>query len=177
MWRTCTAALLGALALAACGTSPSSSSSSSSHRTSRSHTACAAAQLRSGYVGTQGATGHLEVTFSLRNISGATCRIEGYPGATLLDAQGKALRMHVRHGRGFFPDTLRRAGPVALKPGARARFGVSFVTNREYRGSGICRTAVGVVAGLPGWDKAVSLRQAPTISPCGDQLVVSPVYA
>jgi hypothetical protein len=71
MWRTSIAALLAGLALAACGNSQSSSTSSSSHGTSasRSSTACSAGQLRPGYVGTQGATGHLELTLSLRNIS------------------------------------------------------------------------------------------------------------
>jgi hypothetical protein len=34
------------------------------------------------------------------------------------------------------------------------------------------------VAGMPGWNgAALSLRHAPKISPCGNQLVVSPVYA
>jgi hypothetical protein len=182
MWRTSIAALLAGLALAACGSSQSSSSSSSAespHSTSasRSPSACSAAQLRPEYVGTQGATGHLELTLSLHNISSRSCRIDGYPAATLLDTNGKPLLMHITHGRGFFPDTLRTARPVTLAPGARARFGVSFVTNNEYRGARVCRTAVRVVAGLPGWNGAtVSLRHAPKIAPCGNQLVVSPVY-
>lgn len=185
MWRTSIAAVLAALALAACGSSQSSSSSSSSssagsaHSTSasRSPTACSAGQLRSGYVGTQGATGHLELTLSLHNISRRPCRIDGYPAATLLGADGKMLRMHVTHGHGFFPDTLRRPRPVTLAPGASARFGVSFVTNNEYRGARVCRTADRVVAGLPGWNAAaLSLRHAPKIAPCGNQLVISPVY-
>jgi hypothetical protein len=183
MWRTSIAAVLAALALAACGSSQSSSSSSSAESThstsaSRSPSACSAAQLRPGYVGTQGATGHLEMTLSLRNVSGHPCRVGGYPAATLLGANGKPLPMHVTHGHGFFPDTLRTARPVTLAPGARARFGVSFITNNEYRGARVCRTAVRVVAGMPGWNgAALSLRHAPKISPCGNQLVVSPVYA
>jgi hypothetical protein len=173
------AALLGALALAACGSSQSSSTASHapSTRSSRSPTACSAAQLRPAYVGTQGATGHLELTLSLRNISHRSCRIVGYPAATLVGVDGTALRMHTRHGRGFFPDTLRPARPVMLGPGASARFGVSFVTNSEYHGSRVCRTAARVVAGMPGSGAAVSLRRAPKIAPCGNQLVVSPVYA
>jgi hypothetical protein len=134
-------------------------------------------QLRPGYVGTQGATGHFELTLSLRNVSSRSCRIVGYPAATLLGANGKPLQMHITHGRGFFPDTLRRPRPVTLAPGARARFGVSFITNNEYRGARVCRTAVRVVAGMPGWNGAtVSLRHAPKIAPCGNQLVVSVVY-
>jgi hypothetical protein len=182
MWRRSIAALGATLALAACGSSQSSSSSSSAESThstsaSRSPTACSAMQLRPGYVGTQGATGHFELTLSLRNVSSRSCRIVGYPAATLLGANGKPLQMHITHGRGFFPDTLRRPRPVTLAPGARARFGVSFITNNEYRGARVCRTAVRVVAGMPGWNGAtVSLRHAPKIAPCGNQLVVSVVY-
>ena len=184
MWRTSIAAVLAALALGACGSSQSSSSSSSSsaqstHSTSasRSPSACSAAQLRPAYAGTQGATGHLELTLSLRNLSGHACRIEGYPVATLIGVNGKPLPMRVTHGHGFFPDTLRSARPVTLAPGARARFGVSFIVNNEYRGARVCRTAVGVVAGLPGWNgTAVSLRRGPKIAPCGNQLAVSPLY-
>ena len=182
MWRRFTAALGAMLALAACGSSQSSSSSSpaqSAHSTSasRSLSACSAAHLRPGYVGTQGATGHLELTLSLQNVSPRSCRIVGYPAATLLGANGKPLAMHITHRRGFFPDTLRRPRPVTLAPGTRARFGVSFITNNEYRGARVCRTAVRVAAGLPGFNGAtVSLRHAPKIAPCGHQLVVSPVY-
>lgn len=182
MWRQFIAALGATLALAACGSSQSSSSSSSAQTThstgaSRSLSACSAAQLRPGYVGTQGATGHLELTLSLHNVSSRSCRIVGYPAATLLGANGQPLKMQITHGRGFFPDTLRRPRPITLAPGARAQFGVSFITNNEYRGARVCRTAVRVVAGLPGFNGAtVSLRHAPKIAPCGNQLVVSPVY-
>jgi hypothetical protein len=180
MWRRSIAALGATLALAACGTSQSPSSSSSAegtHSASRSPSACSAVQLRPGYVGTQGATGHLELTLSLHNVSSRSCRIVGYPAATLLGANGKPLLMHITHARGFFPDTLRRSRPVTLAPGARARFGVSFITNNEYRGARVCRTAVRVVAGMPGWNGATeSLRHAPKIAPCGNQLVVSVVY-
>jgi uncharacterized protein DUF4232 len=179
MWRRSTIALVATLALTACGSSRSSSSSSSVHSTSasRSPAACSAAQLRPGYVGTQGATGHLELTLSLHNVSSRPCRVKGYPVATLIAANGKPLPMRVTHGHGFFPDTLRTARPVTLAPGARARFGVSFITNNEYRGARVCRTADRVVAGLPGWNgAALSLRHAPKIAPCGNRVVISAVY-
>jgi hypothetical protein len=67
-----------------------------------------------------------------------------------------------------------------LKPGGRARFGVSFVTNNEFAGAHVCRTAAAAMSSAPGaaghWWR-LSLRGAPRISPCGNQLVVSPVYA
>jgi hypothetical protein len=184
MWRSSNAALLAALALGACGSShvagtASSSSSSSSSSASRAGDRCSA--LTTAYVGTQGATGHLELTFSLRNASKRTCRVGGYPAARLLDATGRRLPMTVQRGHGFFPDTLRAPRSITLAPGARARFGLSFVTNNEYAGAHRCRTAARAEAGMPGGSASqwmpVSLRGAPRLTPCGTKLVISPVYA
>lgn len=173
MWRPSIAGLLAGLALAACGSSQSSSSSSSAKRPS----AIACAALKPAYAGTNGATGHLEVTFALRNVGTRACRIEGYPAARLLDAAGRRLEVAIRRGRGFFPDTLRGPRPVTLAPGARARFGLSFVTNNEYAGAHRCRTFVRAQVRVAGsaW-AAVSLRGAPRLTACGTQMVLSPVY-
>jgi hypothetical protein len=180
MWRSSNAALLAALALGACGSSHlSATSSSSSSSSSASAAAGRCSALTTAYVGTQGATGHLEVTFSLRNVSKQKCRIQGYPATILLGPSGKALPMRLKRGHGFFPDTMRPARIVVLAPGARARFGVSFVTNREFAGAHTCRTAVSALAAMSGLTtprRPVSLRRAPKISPCGNQLVISPVY-
>jgi hypothetical protein len=187
MWRPSIAALLAGLALAACGSSHSTSSTSSARggttpqaQTSGAQAPCAASALRLSYVGTEGATGHLEITLALHNASAAPCTVRGYPGARLLDKHGTALPLTIKQGGGFFPDTQRRARPVVLKPGGRARFGVSFVTNNEFAGAHVCRTAVAAMSSAPGaaghWWR-LSLRAAPRISPCGNQLVVSPVYA
>jgi hypothetical protein len=183
MWRPSLAALLGALALAACGSSQSTTSSTSAPakhgtpaKTAGPIPRCS--HLAVTYVNTNGATGHLEVTFAMRNTSRRTCRIEGYPAAQLLDGAGRALPMRLQRGHGFFPDTTRPPRVVMLKPGARARFGLSFVTNNEYAGAHVCRTAAAARSSAPGaaghW--RLSLRGAPRISPCGSQLVVSPVY-
>jgi hypothetical protein len=188
MWRTSTAALLAGLALAACGSSTTATTSAPSATTSTQSTDGAASStsaaaparcsdLRTAYLGTNGATGHLEVTFSLRNVGKRTCRIEGYPAARLLDAAGRRLPVTIHGGRGFFPDTLPAPRPVTLAPGARARFGLSFVTNNEYAGAHRCRTFVRAEVGMSGsgW-VPVSLRGAPQLTPCGAKLVVSPVY-
>ena len=54
------------------------------------------------------------------------------------------------------------------------------MTNNEYAGARVCRTAAAAMSAAPGpgtqWYR-VSLRSAPRISPCGDQLTVSPVHA
>jgi hypothetical protein len=189
-------AALVALALGACGSSqttssaqsqpvPPTRSSSSADNTKRttgaaSTGACSASQLKLAYAGTEGGTGHLEVTLALRNVSARSCTIRGYPAARLLNRAGQTLPMHVKRGGGFFPDTLQSPRAVVLAPGSRGRFGLSFVTNNEYRGARTCRTAAAVMSLAPGagssWQR-LSLRVAPRISPCGDQLVLSPVYS
>ncbi|MGI8713549.1 MAG: DUF4232 domain-containing protein [Solirubrobacteraceae bacterium] len=180
--RTLAASTLAALTLAACGSSGTSSTSGSPTPAPARHSigVCTAPQLKLTYVGTDGATGHLEVTLALHNVSASRCTLHGYPGARLLGTNGSALPLRVKRGGGFFPDTQRSAHTVTLKPGGRARFGVSFVTNNEFAGAHTCRTAATAMSSPPGatthWWR-LSLRGAPRISPCGDQLVVSPVYA
>jgi hypothetical protein len=121
----------------------------------------------------------MELTVAVRNTSQTACELHGYPGARLLNGAGHALPLRVARGHGFFPDTESAPRPVSLAPGQRAHVGISFVTNNEYKGAHVCRTAAAALLAAPGsgaWQR-VSLRTAPRISPCGSQLVVSPVHA
>jgi hypothetical protein len=52
---------------------------------------CTAADLALSFLGGQGATGHGELGFELRNISNSTCHTYGYPGVLFLDRAGRAL--------------------------------------------------------------------------------------
>jgi Protein of unknown function (DUF4232) len=199
--------VLTALGLGACGSSQTTSSApavsvpatqSSNRVTSAAPAgACAGSELKLAYAGTEGATGHLELTLALRNVSARSCTIRGYPAARLLDGSGRALPMKVLRGGGFFPDTLQPPKAVLLKPGSQAHFGISFVTNNEFKGAHTCRTAAAVMSLAPAASSSsaasastgtgtgtagsqwlqVSLRVAPRISPCGNQLVLSPVYS
>ena len=126
MWRIVTPALI-ALTLAACGSSETTSSSSSTTSTASTagsgtsnragsstaasgRSGCAANQLRLAYAGTEGATGHLEITFAVHNVSSTPCKLEGYPAARLLSKSGAALPLKIQRGGGFFPDSQRRPG-------------------------------------------------------------------
>ena len=80
-----------------------------------------------------------------------------------------------------FADAFRAAPqPVVVAPGGRVHFGIGIVTNNEYAHARACHTAAAAVAAAPGaqmlW-RRVSLRRAPRISPCGNQLTISPVHA
>ncbi len=183
-------AILAVAGLAACGSSQTSSSSPNSTTTSprsgsltgaAAGSACGARQLELSYSGIEGATGHLEVTVSLRNGSERACKLRGYPAARLLDAAGRTVPMRIRRGGGFFPDSQRQPRIVVLRPGRRARYGLSFATNNEYAGARHCFAVAALLARPPGSSSWTRVRltggDRPRIAPCGRQLVVSPVYA
>ncbi len=200
------ATLLGALTLAACGSVADTSTSgaapvatqagaaastSSGSRSAQPDQAtgsaqlaaapCSSSQLTLAYAGTQGATGHLEATFALHNVSGRSCALHGYPGAQLLDAAGHPLPTRLKQGKGFFPDTLLAPRQVVLRPGGDARFGLGYADNNEYVGGRPCRSAAWLKSIPP--HAAQALRVAltggehPRFAPCGGQLVASPIYA
>jgi hypothetical protein len=181
-WIAGAAALVG-LALAGCGSSQSPSATSTPpppQSAGAPHTTgCAGSQLTLSYSGTEGATGHLELHVTVRNSSQTPCLLRGYPAARLLNRAGRPLPLRVGRGDGFFPDTESKPRPVALKPGASAHFGISLVTNNEYKGARVCRTAATAMLSAPGsrshWQR-LSLRPGPRIAPCGNHLVVSPIH-
>jgi hypothetical protein len=107
--------------------------------------------------------------------------LRGYPAVELLGSDGSPLPLHTQQGGGFFPDSTAPATTVTISPGVGAQIGISFVTNDEYAGDRICRRSAAVLLRLPSpadsrWQR-VSLPRQPTISPCGDQLVISPIHA
>ena len=182
-WIAAAAALL-ALALAGCGSSQTRSATSAAtppHSAGAPHTTgCAASQLTLSYSGTEGAMGHLEVHVAVRNRSQTACLLRGYPGARLLNGAGRALPLRVARGHGFFPDTESKPRAVSLTPGATAHFGLSLITNNEYKGARVCRTAAAAMLSAPGsqahWQR-LSFRAGPRIAPCGNRVVVSPIHA
>jgi hypothetical protein len=185
-WMAGAAALVGVVGLvpAGCGSSrPGSSTSASAppHSAGAPHSAgCSGSRLTLSYAGTEGATGHLELHVAVRNSSQSSCLLRGYPGARLLDGRGRPLSLRVGRRDGFFADTESGPRAVALKPGASAHFGISLITNDEYKGARVCRTAAAAMLSAPGpqthWQR-LSLRSGPRVAPCGHQVVVSPVHA
>ena len=82
---------------------------------------CRAAGLALRFLGQQGATGHGELGFAVRNTGSARCRIFGYPGVQFLDASGAGLPTRSQRVSDDF------VGPVppveiVLAPGASASF-------------------------------------------------------
>ncbi|MGA2013363.1 MAG: DUF4232 domain-containing protein [Solirubrobacteraceae bacterium] len=168
---------LATAALAACGSSQTSSSATPSSP-AVSAAACSGAQLAVASGGVQGATGHLLVSFRLRNISARRCRIGGYPGVRLLGTSGRSLGMRERRGGGFLPAGARAPATVVLAPRAAATFVISLAADNEYAHAHRCRTATAAVLRAPVGDARwvrVMLPRAPLVAPCGRQVSVSPL--
>ena len=140
-------ALAAAVTLAACGGSSTSSSApstnagasstattsatgassaTSSTTTTSGAAACVAADLALSYLGGQGATGHGELGFALRNTSSQPCHTYGYPGVLFLSKSGQGLTTATTRTThdlfGSAPLT-----PITLAPGqtASVRLGVT----------------------------------------------------
>ena len=101
-------------------TTPTSTSSPSSS------TACTAADLALSFLGGQGATGHGELGFELRNISSSTCHTYGYPGVLFLDRAGNALPTDsTRTTQDFFGSAPEKKLDVAPGQSVSFRLGVT----------------------------------------------------
>lgn len=120
--------------------------------------ACRAADLTLSYLGQQGATGHGELGFALRNKSGGPCTTFGYPGVLFLDRTGRALPTRsTRTTSDFFGHTTLRH--LKLGPGDTVSFrvGVTHVPTAGNR----CTTAhqVQVIAPNDTATMRVQIRQ------------------
>jgi Protein of unknown function (DUF4232) len=117
-----------------------------------------ASDLALSFLGGQGATGHGELGFVLRNTTAASCRTYGYPGVQFLDRSGTALPTDsTRTTHDFFGSTPVVALTVA--PGASVSFRLG-VTHGAASSTG-CATAYGLQV-IPPNDTVtlhVSIRQ------------------
>jgi hypothetical protein len=83
--------------------------------------ACVASMLSLSYLGGQGATGHGELGFALRNTSPASCHTFGYPGVLFLGKSGQGLTTTtMRTTHDFFG--IAPESRVTLAPGHSASF-------------------------------------------------------
>lgn len=102
---------------------------------------CRAGDLALSFLGGQGATGHGELGFSLRNTSSQTCATYGYPGIQFLDQAGHALPTVPTHTtQDFFGSLPKQA--LTLAPGSAASFRLG-VTHGVTSTAG-CTTAYGL---------------------------------
>jgi hypothetical protein len=82
--------------------------------------------LTPSYLGGQGATGHGELGFALRNTGSSTCHTYGYPGVLFLDRVGKPLPTEsIRTTRDFFGSAPEKKLVVAPGQAVSFRLGVT----------------------------------------------------
>jgi hypothetical protein len=162
--------------------SASTPSSTASGATSTTSTAasggsgrCVAGDLQLSFLGGQGATGHGELGFALRNTSDRPCTTGGYPGVLFLDKAGHPLPTTPTHTTDdFFGHTTLAA--LTLAPGKRASFrlGVSHV-GRGGSDKG-CTTAAGLQVIAPNDTATMRLTLPPGgAAECGGTVSVSPL--
>ncbi|HLX87622.1 MAG TPA: DUF4232 domain-containing protein [Acidimicrobiales bacterium] len=183
------AALSAGLALAACSATHPSAHSTTSTTTAASSTTttvvpaattttgagapakCRAADLALSVEGTEGAAGTIEVTLQFRNISAATCTMNGYPGAQLYDNNGAALATTVVPG-GTYNFTNFAPAPTTVAAGGSAyvNFGYSDVPT----GAGACPTAASMWVTPP--DAPDHLVVTQNFVVCNGKVTMSPVF-
>lgn len=138
-----TVAVGAALALGACGSSSPSSSSAAAGGATHTRTVtttatqtaastsgsgatasstgvpgCSTQNLRLTRISGQGAAGTAYIYYGLTNVGSARCALIGYPGVSVLDAQGKIVQHPAARGTSqHIPVRL-----VTLGPGQRAKF-------------------------------------------------------
>jgi hypothetical protein len=129
----------------AAATAPAASTSSSTLTTTTSAPAgtppCTAHDLALSFIGQQGAAGHGELGFALKNISSAPCHTYGYPGILFLDGHGAGLTTTAHRTT---TDYFGHAPEVELTvvPGSSVSFRLG-VTHGAVPGS-VCVTAYGL---------------------------------
>lgn len=131
---------------------------------------CKASGLALSFLGGQGATGHGELGFALKN-TGAACNTGGYPGIQFLGKDGAALPTTPQHTTSdFFGDLPLKA--LSLDPGQTASFRLG-VSHGGGSDTG-CNTAYGLQVIAPN-DTATLRVQIPNgASECG-ATTVSPL--
>lgn len=100
--------------------------------------ACVASGLALSFLGQQGATGHGELGFALRNTGNGSCSTVGYPGVQFLGGGGAALPTTPTHTTSdFFGHTALHA--LTIGPGQTVSFRLG-VTHGEGSSAG-CTSA------------------------------------
>jgi hypothetical protein len=108
---------------------PATTTATTSHPSSATPL-CTAATLGLTYLGGQGATGHGELGFALRNTGTVSCHTYGYPGVLFLTAAGQPLpTASTRSTHDFFGNAPEVALTLAPGSGASFRLGVTHGIN------------------------------------------------
>lgn len=187
-----TAAVIGAVVLAACGgssnathtttggrvtvtdtvtetipatsTTPPGTTSPPTTTTGTAHsTACTASDLTPSYLGSNGAAGTFVLAIALKNTGSASCHTYGWPGVQFLSASGAKLPTHARRTTSDVVGATP-ANVLTLKPGEEASFRIA--ASDVGPGGTSCPNATRLQIYAP--DDTVTMHVAlPGIAACG----------
>jgi hypothetical protein len=86
---------------------------------------CYVSDLAAGFHGSQVGLGNRGFLLTLTDVSGGSCRLDGYPGLELRDAAGRPLVTRTMRGPTYFgPDPGRKL--TVLSPGETASADIAF---------------------------------------------------
>jgi hypothetical protein len=153
-------------------TASTSATTASTGGAAVSGSVCTAAELTPGFAGSNGATGHVVLVFTLLNRSATGCRTYGYPGVEFLTSSGSPITTNATR------TTLDFAGHIAeteitLAPGKEASF--RLITSDVAGGAGACVTAHGLQIIAPDDTTPMRVTMPTGISLCNGQATVSPL--
>jgi uncharacterized protein with beta-barrel porin domain len=124
--------------------------------------------LTPSLLGGEGATGHIELGFALKNTSSGSCHTYGYPGIEFLDANGQGLTTNTTRTTHDFFGTLPLAG-LTVSPGATVSFRVG---TSDVTGSGPkCVTAHALQVIAPDDTATMKVELPHTTYECGNATV------
>jgi hypothetical protein len=129
---------------------------------------CKAASLALSFIGGQGATGHGELGFALRNTGSRACATGGYPGIQFLAKDGSALPTTPQHTTDDFFGHLPLQR-LTLQPGQSASFRLG-VSHGGGASTG-CSTAGGLQVIAPNDTATLKVTIPNGASECGTTTV------
>jgi hypothetical protein len=133
---------------------------------------CLTSDFELRFLGQAGATGHGELGFALRNVSGHQCRTFGYPGILFLDKSGYALPTRPTHTTvDFFGKTTETE--LVVLPGASVSFRLG-VNHGAGNPSG-CTTSYGLQVIAPNDTHTTRTTIPQGANECGGDATVSPL--
>lgn len=137
---------------------------------------CVAADLALSFLGGDDATGHVLLSFAMRNTSSHSCRTGGYPGVLFLDGSGHALPIHPDHTTtDIAGHTTLRALTVA--PGASVSFRLGTSDIGSGGGNAGCARATALQVIAPNDTATMRVGLHSGVFECQGKVTVSPVQA
>ncbi len=138
---------------------------------------CHVSQVAVSYAGSQGAAGHIVITFRMTNTSSTVCWIYGFVGMRMLDGAGGQLPTRVMRNGGFFS---AQPGPSQfnLSPGQAGTFMVAY-GDVPVGSETTCAAAAQLIVTPPDEFDYLTLKvQGWSLAPCAaGELDVTPVRA